>query len=126
MGFLYSFVASESFLEYGERLPISLLESLLYLISHMFLSYYLIYFVIPRFLLKEKYWKSAILVVIGFLIVAAMAAFTTIFIIRPIRVYFFPDEYIIPPIPYVSAFIYHSLPACVVESQLVVLQLPLS
>ncbi len=59
-GFLYSFIAINSATAYIVRLPTSIVESLIYLTAHIFLTYSLIYFVIPRYIVKHLYRKAAL------------------------------------------------------------------
>jgi membrane protein CcdC involved in cytochrome C biogenesis len=73
-GFLYSFVAAGQGLAYWERLESSMIEALIYLIPHIFLSYSIVYFVIPKFILKQQYLKAAIVISVLFLITAAISA----------------------------------------------------
>ena len=54
--FLYSFVAAEQIGDYFKRLPLSVAESFIFLTAHIFLAYFLIYLVIPRFLMRQRYW----------------------------------------------------------------------
>lgn len=92
-GFLYSFLATYSVIAYFTRLPISMLESLIYLPGHMFLAYSLMYFVIPKYLLKQKYWHTAVWTIICFLLTAVISAAIGILIIDPLRVYVIGGEY---------------------------------
>ncbi len=84
-GFLYSFVAIDSSTKYAIRLPSSMVESLVYLTVHAFLSYALMYFVVPRFLLKQRYWLTAAWVSFLFLVSAAMSAALSVTIIPAVR-----------------------------------------
>ena len=68
-GFIYSFVAIRYPIGYFSRLPLSFIESFIYLAPHIFLAYALMYFVIPVYVLKQKYWKA-----LGWSIVAAFVA----------------------------------------------------
>lgn len=97
--FLYTFIAAESYMEYMERLPMSATESLLYLVVHMFLSYYFIYFVVPLYVLRQRYFKAAILVLAGFLVAALLSALISYFLVRPLRAYMLPGIYAAPPYP---------------------------
>ena len=74
-GFLYSFVYIDN-TKYGYKLLLkgAMLESLIFLSMHMFLSYALIYFVLPRYLLKQKYWQTTAWVISLFILTAAMSA----------------------------------------------------
>ena len=84
-GFLYSFLAINSSVAYGVRLPASMVESLIFLSAHIFLSYSLIYFVIPRFLLKQRYWRTAAWVTLLFLVTAAISSILSITLIPFVR-----------------------------------------
>ena len=70
-----------------------MLESAIYLAGHIFLAYSLIYFVIPRYLLKQKYWQTAIWTITCFLLTAMISVTLGIFIIDKIRLNFLGDEY---------------------------------
>jgi LytS/YehU family sensor histidine kinase len=62
-----------------------MLESLVYLLAHMFMAYSLMYFVIPRFLLKQKYWTTAALVVAVCLVASLISSFLSVTVIVYIR-----------------------------------------
>lgn len=83
--FLYSFLALSTGRLYFVRLQSSFLESLVYLIPHMFLSYSLMYFVIPRYLLKQKYWSTATLVIILSFLTAGISSALSLTVIPAIR-----------------------------------------
>src|SRR5687768_13330209 len=72
-GFLYSFVAIDHIWRFVLRLPTSMVESLIFLLVHVFLSYSLMYFVIPRFLLKGRYALTTAWVVCLFLLAGVMS-----------------------------------------------------
>jgi hypothetical protein len=95
-GVLYSFIAINSATSYFIRLPMSMLESLLFLGGHIFLAYSLMYFVVPRFLLKQKYGLTVIWTIICFLITAVISACTGLFIIEPIRDNMIGNKYVGP------------------------------
>src|SRR5215813_5645301 len=92
-GFLYSFIASNSAIGYIKQLPLSVLESFIFLLAHMFLSYSLMYFVIPRFLLKQKYWHTAAWTIVCFIGTAFISTLVAAFIIDPLRVATIGDPY---------------------------------
>lgn len=83
--FLYSFSAGAFNLSYFERLPVSTVEAFIYLVPHMFLSYSLMYFAIPHFLLKGKYVQTTLVVVGLFLITAALSAVIGVYILGYFR-----------------------------------------
>ncbi len=84
-GFLYSFLSFSSTASYLRRLPFSMMESFLFMFSHMFLAYSLMYFVIPRFLLKQKYWHTAAWTIVLFLLTAIMSTVTGRLIVDQMR-----------------------------------------
>ena len=92
-GFLYSFVAATDRVFYPIRLKSAFVESLIYLIPHMVLSYSLMYFVVPKFLLKQKYWLTALWAVVLFLITGLIAAGLSLTIIRTVRTFFMGDAF---------------------------------
>lgn len=86
---LYSFVAYNLNISYVARLPISALEAFFYLIPHMFLSYSLMYWVIPRFLLKGRYVGTAFMVGLLFIATALISSLIGVYILRDIRYFIF-------------------------------------
>ncbi len=91
-GFLYSFLLiNEAY--FWQRLPTALLDSLIFLTAHMFLSYSLMYFVIPRYVLKEKYRVAFAWVAALFLITAGISTFLSLVIIAPVHKFFGVPEY---------------------------------
>ena len=74
-----------------------MVESLIFLIAHIFLTYSLIYFVIPRYLIKQLYWKAAVWVAILFIIAAAMSSTLSVTVIPYIRNRMMGPWYIGPP-----------------------------
>ncbi|MGC4103177.1 sensor histidine kinase [Ferruginibacter sp.] len=85
IAFLYSFVGINSATAYWVRLPASLIDSLIFLLAHMFLTYSLIYFVIPRFVIKQKYWKAAIWVGLMFLVAAGISTLLSMTLIIKVK-----------------------------------------
>ena len=85
-GFLYSFLPFNRASEYWESLFISMMESFIFMISHLFLAYTLMYFVIPRFLLRQKYLATALWTFVLFIATAFISSFVGKYMINPIRV----------------------------------------
>lgn len=83
--FLYSFVAAKGEEVWTKRIILSSIESLIYLSVHMFLSYSLMYIVIPRFLLKQRYWLTISSAAILFAITAGLSVLLSILFIDPLR-----------------------------------------
>ena len=92
-GFLYSFAAINRNRDYWESLPHSMLESLIFMIAHMFLAYSLIYFVIPKFLLKQKYLMTSVITILLFLATACISAVLNITIVDDLRLDRYGEEY---------------------------------
>ena len=92
-GFLYSFMAANSTVSYFTRLPVAILESLIFMTVHIFLAYSLMYFVIPRFLLKQKYLLTAFWTLLAFFLTAIMSTIIGTLIIDPLRVSLIGDVY---------------------------------
>jgi sensor histidine kinase YesM len=110
-GFLYSFMAANSVMGYFRQVPLSILESFIYLGAHMFLAYSLIYFVIPRFLLKQRYWQTAVITITCFFITAIVSTIIGHYIIDPLRIYTIGDEYAHSPYRLASTNFHLSLMA---------------
>lgn len=84
-GFLYSFSTVYDLSLYWKRLEMSMVESLIFMAMHIFLAYSLMYFVIPRFLLKQRYWQTATWTAGLFLLTAALSATIAATVIDPVR-----------------------------------------
>ena len=82
---LYSFSPALVLLGYFQAVKISAVDALVYLAPHMFLSYALMYFVIPRFVVKGKYVETALLLVLLFLATGALSAVESIYLLDHAR-----------------------------------------
>lgn len=82
-GFLYSFVALVRGKGYGEQLSISMIESFFFMSAHMFLSYSLMYFVVPM-LLKQRYWSTVMWTFILFVITGCISAIIGLYVLPPL------------------------------------------
>ena len=94
-GFLYSFLAINSAAGYFKRLPISMVESFFFMFNHMFLAYSLMYFVIPRFLLKQKYWQTAAWTFVFFLLTAGMSTLVGRMVVDQLRASLIEDPQVL-------------------------------
>ncbi|MFI5220607.1 MAG: sensor histidine kinase [Bacteroidia bacterium] len=94
---------------YFDRLLTSMLESLIYLLSHIFLAYSLIYFVIPRYLLRQKYWHTAAFTILCFLLTGVVSTSLGIFVIDKLRIYMMGGEYAANPFRKASATVHLSM-----------------
>jgi len=66
---------------YFKNIPYSMLESLLLLIPHFFLTYTLLLGVLPRYLMREKYFDSIICAIV----LVIITAFINLYLIRTIN-----------------------------------------
>lgn len=87
--FLYSFLAVARDQPYFRQLSISLMESFFFMVNHMFLGYSLMYFVIPRFLLKQRYWLTAGITLLLFIATAIISSIIGLLLLPGLRSYFF-------------------------------------
>lgn len=92
-GFLYSSLAIYSSTGYLKRLPVSMLDSFIFMFAHLFLAYSLIYIVIPRFLLKQKYWHTAAWTLVFFFLTAVISTLLSILVIDPLRAFLLGGAY---------------------------------
>lgn len=90
-GVLYSTIGFSNKFGYGLTLLDSTIEALVYMIAHIFLAYALMYFVIPRYLLKQKYWQTACWVMVCFLGTAVISTILSATIITEIRYWILGD-----------------------------------
>ena len=90
-GVLYSVIGYSGKPPYNLRLLDSMVESMAYMIAHISLAYALMYFVIPRFLLKQKYWLTALWVLICFLGAAGISVILSATIIPEIQQWILAD-----------------------------------
>lgn len=88
---LYSVIGFGTKYGYALQLLDSTLESLFYIIAHIFLAYTLMYFVLPRYLLKQRYWQTALWTVIFFFGAAVISTILSISIIPEIREWILHD-----------------------------------
>ncbi len=84
-GILYSFSSIYDPSVYWKRLAMSMTESLIFMTMHIFLAYSLMYFVIPRFVLKQRYWLTAVWTAVFFLLTAGFSAAIASTVIDPVR-----------------------------------------
>lgn len=90
-GILYAFTPGRYPLTYAQRFPVSLVESAIFLLAHIFLSYTLMYFVLPRYLLKNKYLLTAFWVLVAFLATAALSTVLSMFVVFPALRVIYPE-----------------------------------
>lgn len=96
-GILYAFIPIPSPLSFPERLPHFMIDSLLFLPTHLFLAYLLMYFVIPVYVVKNKYlaataWTLGIIVA-----TASVSAVTSLYVIPRVKEAVLPGHLIVQP-----------------------------
>jgi sensor histidine kinase YesM len=90
-GVLYSVIGFSGNHAYLLQLLDSILESLAYMTAHIFLAYALMYFVIPRYLLKQQYGRTAVWVTLCFLGAACISTILSATIIPEIQEWILSD-----------------------------------
>jgi len=96
---LYSFAPPLLPSNYFQRLEICSIDALIYMAPHIFISYSLMYFVIPKFVVKGKYVQTALLVLLLCLLSAVISAFESIYIIDRVRRWIVGDKWLFPHYP---------------------------
>lgn len=69
-----------------------MLNSLFFLFSHMFLSYSLMYYVIPKYVVKQKYVQAALVVPMLFFMTASLSAVIGMYLLPPLRTALFANN----------------------------------
>lgn len=82
---LYSFTPTARVSPYQWKLAVSAVDSVVFLVAHIFLAYSLMYFIIPRLLLKSKYIATAFSVLALFLLTSVISATLAIYLLPGIR-----------------------------------------
>jgi sensor histidine kinase YesM len=83
-GLLYAVLPSPLGATYGKRLPYSMMVSVVYMIDHIFLAYSLMYFVIPVYVLKDRYVATGMWVLVLFLATGVLSALTERYLVNPL------------------------------------------
>ena len=92
-GILYSFTPKVTLFPNFKRLPIAIVDSLFFMIPHMFLAYSLMYFVIPKFIIRGRYTGAGYLVLFFFFLTACISALIGTYMLPTVRHYFFSISY---------------------------------
>jgi sensor histidine kinase YesM len=95
MGFLYAFTPVPTDLNYFQRLPNSMSDAVLFLPAHIFFSYSLMYFLIPRFIVKSRYLLAALWLVVLVLTTASLSAVISLFVLTPVKEVFLPSHLVL-------------------------------
>jgi sensor histidine kinase YesM len=106
---LYSFAPSPIPSGFKERITISSIESAVFLLAHIFLSYTLMYIVVPHLLLKSRYLLTALSVIFFFLCTAGISAVLSLYVLAPIREYFLLEHISVPHRIHINASFYMAL-----------------
>jgi sensor histidine kinase YesM len=93
-GLLYAFVPIYN-TGYFHRLPQTMLDSVLFLPNHIFFSYSLMYFVIPAYVVKNKYKLAAIWMAVLVVATACTSALVSLYLIVPMRALVLPASFVI-------------------------------
>lgn len=98
-GILYSYTSKVSLFPNFNRLPVAMVDSFFFLIAHMFLSYSLMYYVIPKYILKGRYVGGGVWVLLLFFFAACISALIGTYVLPVIRYSIFSITYTNPPNP---------------------------
>jgi sensor histidine kinase YesM len=98
--FLYSFAAYGMQIPYFKRFPLSVIEALFFLVPHMFLAYSLMYWAVPKLLLRGKYALTVVGVALLCLGTAIISSLIAVFVLPNIRVLLLGKIFIPPTHPY--------------------------
>lgn len=90
---LYSYTAKVSLLPNFKRLPVAMTDSLFFLVSHIFLAYSLMYYIIPKFIFRGKYIKAGFFVLFLFFLTACISAVIGTYILPSVRYTLFSIPY---------------------------------
>lgn len=90
---LYSFVARRYPFPFSERLSLSFIESFFYMTAYVFLAYSLMYWVIPRYVLPQKYGRAVIAVIFVSFVSALISGLISLTILDYIRGFYGRDVY---------------------------------
>ncbi|WP_333819750.1 sensor histidine kinase [Ohtaekwangia sp.] len=82
-GFIYGFYYNNG--ETRDIFSVSFVESAIFLPQHIFLSYAIIYFVLPMYIFRERYWAGFLWVIVLILITAVLSPVLNYNLIRPFR-----------------------------------------
>lgn len=84
---LYSFAINTQEYSFVDRLKVSSLNALVYLLPHLFLAYSLMYWVVPQLMLKGKYIRAVFGVLFLFVATALISALLSMYILHPLRIF---------------------------------------
>ncbi|HEY4207252.1 MAG TPA: histidine kinase [Puia sp.] len=82
---LYSFIVELPPGKYLYSLALAMVNAAGFMVPHIFLSYSLMYFVIPRYLLKDKYIISAVTTLVLFFLTGVVSAMMAIYALPSMR-----------------------------------------
>lgn len=97
--FLYAFVPVRAQLGYFQRIPNSIVDSFMFLPIHISLSYGLMYFVIPRYVVRNRYSIAALWTLVLVLGIACMSAIISMYLLNPVKVFVLPSRWYFSPDP---------------------------
>ena len=97
MSFLYVFIPASTGLDYLQRISNSAADALLFLSCHIFFSYSLMYFVVPRYVIKGKYSFAAVWSLVLILATGALSAVISMYVLAPVKGWLLPSRLIVRP-----------------------------
>lgn len=94
-GFLYAFIPVTNAADYLNHLPSAMLNSFLFLPDHMFLSYALMYFVIPVYVVKNRYGMACLWTGVFILVTACFSSLVAMYLVVPAREAILPQRFLL-------------------------------
>lgn len=101
---LYAYTAGMNLLPDYNRLPVSMVNALFFLVPHMFLAYMLMYFVIPKFIFTARYFSAALSVLALFFLTGCISSVIGVYVLNPVRECIFGDGEVSYSLPADFAF----------------------
>ncbi len=108
-GFLYAFSAAFIKYSYTERVRIALVDSFGFMPCHMFISYALMYFVIPRYIIRHKYLAAVCWTLLFFSLTGLISTYISRNIVTGLRYSLLPAHMKFPYDPYAPTLFYSLL-----------------
>ncbi|MET0394543.1 MAG: histidine kinase [Chitinophagaceae bacterium] len=82
---LYAYTAGMNLLPDYNRLPVSMVNALFFLVPHVFLAYTLMYLVIPKFIFRARYFSAALAVLVLFFLTGCISSVIGVYVLNPVR-----------------------------------------
>ena len=78
---------------YFQNLPFTLTESIVILVPHVVITYYMLYFVMVKFILKNRYWQAFLWAIPGWFVTVLFSLYLVNNVNAQILSFFLPERY---------------------------------